>query len=77
MYNCQKQRQDSWWPTRSTWPGDPCHSNTHDHHQINDNFHHICDNDNFQYPWLANLGFSKKSNSKITYNCGGSLISSR
>jgi len=30
-----------------------------------------------QYPWLANLGFSKKSNSKITYNCGGSLISSR
>jgi len=30
-----------------------------------------------QYPWLVNLGYSKNSNSKITYNCGGSLISSR
>jgi len=30
-----------------------------------------------QYPWLANLGFRKNSNSDLTYNCGGSLISSR
>jgi len=30
-----------------------------------------------QYPWLANIGYSKKSSSKITYNCGGSLINRR